>query len=294
MVFATSTQFDIRNHIDQLTPNTKEKGKYICPVCGGHNLSINARTGEYNCWNCHDTEGIAKHLNPYKQKTSSGKKLSRSRKTKSRQQERPAPIPETIELAPLPEQGKPPEIKQLQYNWLREKGVPDSATEQRFHYSDTQWVSRFQWADPTKPKGYSKTIRQAHIDENGKTVWKKGNGEWLPYRFDEIQKYAASKTVFWCEGEPSVEAFRSLSLVATTLQGSAWSKSAIDKSIQLLLQAGVSNIVIFPDHDDTGYKKAALVDDAADKHGLPCVIIDPTRLWAEMPSKGDVVDWIEG
>lgn len=42
--------FDIRNHIDNLEPNPKEKGKYICPVCGGNDLAISAQTGAYNCF----------------------------------------------------------------------------------------------------------------------------------------------------------------------------------------------------------------------------------------------------
>lgn len=59
---ASSASFDIRNHIDQLTPNKKEKGKYTCPACNGHNLSINLKTGKFNCWNCGDTQAIAKIL----------------------------------------------------------------------------------------------------------------------------------------------------------------------------------------------------------------------------------------
>ena len=42
-------QFDIRNFQDQLE-QTKE-GKYICPACGGHNLSIAKNSGKYSCYN---------------------------------------------------------------------------------------------------------------------------------------------------------------------------------------------------------------------------------------------------
>ncbi|QEI41219.1 hypothetical protein BMF77_01803 [Dolichospermum sp. UHCC 0315A] len=37
--------FDIRNFADTLTP-AKEKNKFICPNCEGHNLSIDMNTGE--------------------------------------------------------------------------------------------------------------------------------------------------------------------------------------------------------------------------------------------------------
>jgi len=59
--------FDIRDHLDQLEANPRESGKYFCPACGGHNLSINLTTGAYNCW-ADDTEAhralIRENLSP--------------------------------------------------------------------------------------------------------------------------------------------------------------------------------------------------------------------------------------
>lgn len=43
------TSFDFRNHTDKLTPG-KEKDSYVCPICSGDRLTVNPRTGEYNCW----------------------------------------------------------------------------------------------------------------------------------------------------------------------------------------------------------------------------------------------------
>lgn len=61
--------FDIRDHLDRLEPNPREPGKYFCPACGGHNLSINPATGAYNCW-ADDTEDhralIRENLSPAK------------------------------------------------------------------------------------------------------------------------------------------------------------------------------------------------------------------------------------
>ncbi|MGF1492856.1 MAG: VapE domain-containing protein [Microcoleaceae cyanobacterium] len=53
--------FDIRDHLEKLV-KAKEASKYFCPVCSGHNLSINLKTGKYNCFNCGDTKGIARIL----------------------------------------------------------------------------------------------------------------------------------------------------------------------------------------------------------------------------------------
>jgi hypothetical protein len=41
--------FDIRNFTDKLSHVNGEK--YICPVCGGNNLSISKKNGAYKCWN---------------------------------------------------------------------------------------------------------------------------------------------------------------------------------------------------------------------------------------------------
>jgi hypothetical protein len=43
--------FDIREHLDKLEPNEKEKGKYICPVCGGNDLAV-ATAGDPPAYNC--------------------------------------------------------------------------------------------------------------------------------------------------------------------------------------------------------------------------------------------------
>lgn len=59
----SQSNFNIQNYIEYLTPSPKkEKNKYICPVCGGHNLSIAKNSPKYDCYNCGDTNGIAKTL----------------------------------------------------------------------------------------------------------------------------------------------------------------------------------------------------------------------------------------
>jgi hypothetical protein len=40
----------LANYKDALTPYHREKGKYYCPACGGHNLSFSS-DGKWNCWN---------------------------------------------------------------------------------------------------------------------------------------------------------------------------------------------------------------------------------------------------
>lgn len=59
----SSTDFVIGQYLNLLTPSPKkEKNKYICPNCGGHNLSINSDGRGYSCYNCEDTRAIAREL----------------------------------------------------------------------------------------------------------------------------------------------------------------------------------------------------------------------------------------
>jgi CRISPR-associated protein Cmr3 len=43
-------EFSILSHLDKLTPS-EGKDRYICPVCGGGNLTTDPRNGKYQCWN---------------------------------------------------------------------------------------------------------------------------------------------------------------------------------------------------------------------------------------------------
>ena len=84
--------FDIRDYTDALIP-TKEKGKYICPECGGNNLSINPRTGAYKCWNgCENKdirEAIAPRLNRHEFRTDEhDRKIAKRRLEREKKAER--------------------------------------------------------------------------------------------------------------------------------------------------------------------------------------------------------------
>jgi len=45
-----SMAFSILDYIEKLEPSD-HPGKYICPACGGNDLSINTNNGAYNCFN---------------------------------------------------------------------------------------------------------------------------------------------------------------------------------------------------------------------------------------------------
>ena len=56
--------FDIRNFADTLTP-AKEKNKFICPNCEGHNLSIEPETGKYQCFNGCTNREVREVIRPW-------------------------------------------------------------------------------------------------------------------------------------------------------------------------------------------------------------------------------------
>jgi KaiC/GvpD/RAD55 family RecA-like ATPase len=205
-----------------------------------------------------------------------------------------ANAPEKIELAFLPklptDQPKP-KANQVP-PWLLEKGIPAHATETRYYYSQSQWVSRFDWKDPNHPKGHNKTIRQCHRKPNGKVKWSKGDIEWLPYRIDEAIAIGKDRWVLGLEGETCVEAARSLGLVAITWQGSSWSTEELTAGLTKLKQAGVAGLVFLPDNDEPGRSKAESVLKAAEAIDFPVLVVEPLAIWKEMPHKGDLVDWL--
>lgn len=57
--------WNMDDHIDKLI-KTKEAGKYYCPVCNGHNLSINRRSGAFSCWDGCSSAAVREALSPLK------------------------------------------------------------------------------------------------------------------------------------------------------------------------------------------------------------------------------------
>ena len=50
MSYETNEKYDIRHHLNALTPSKGSKTKYHCPVCDGDDLDIKQSTGQYNCF----------------------------------------------------------------------------------------------------------------------------------------------------------------------------------------------------------------------------------------------------
>ncbi len=300
--------FDIRDHLDKLEPG-KEKNKYTCPVCGGHNLSVEPRTGKYKCWSgdC-SSAAIREAIKPLSEFLAEqhGNKSASTRqpakKATKKAQSAPVPIPTGLKLLKLlaPQYG--PEPFKPQYI---PKDVPVDAEQVTYVYSASQEVFRFQWVDLSKPRGRDKTYRQIHIDGNGKRVWTKGDSRWPAYRINEVVETLKGVpdgepvAVLMLEGEPNVELARSHGLTALTMQGSNWNHSEMSAMVDALRATGKQIVlVMLRDNDDTGIKKASEVQSLCNwalsvSAGIPCLIVDPVAICPGIPDKGDIREILE-
>jgi putative DNA primase/helicase len=284
---SNSQSFDIRDHIFKLTP-TEKKDRYYCPVCEGHNFTIKEDTGAYQCWNGCEVADIRNAVAPLKEKstrTAGRKPIPLACMFK------PAPIPKGAKLLVSSQLRDFPRSKTLTSNPPR--GAVGEVKQTIYHYSASQWVIRYQWADASKPKGYAKTFRQFHKNADGSIEPNKGERPWKPYRLSEVLAHINDvkvPAVLWGEGEKCVEIARLSEILSITLQGSNWSVKAIKEGLQPIRDASPQCIQVFiADGDETGKKKGEKFEKACAEVGLPCIVIPSTSFEVE----GDIEEILQ-
>jgi putative DNA primase/helicase len=313
--------FDIRNFIDRLQP-TKQRNKYICPVCSGNNLGIepHPETGQPPAYCCFsggcDSRDIREAISPLTealqltgQDFTYRKQVNKVQKSK-KQALRLAQLPESITLAKflVPITNTPKNTQRID----RERGSVRVTT---YRYSETQWVERIEWDDSNHPKGHNKEFRQWHTAKQGEMipVWKNGkrNGErlaqdgeavctkgeeiWQPYRLEEAitaVKATQANALLMGEGESVVETCGALGIACITLQGSAWGKAQL-KLLTARLKVENITLIYLPDYDEPGDRKAQKVLETCTEDEVPCLILSPPGICSDLPIKGDVVDMVK-
>ena len=143
---SNANSFDIRDHLDKLEPG-KGKNKYTCPVCGGRNLSVAPKTGQYKCWSgdCFsaDIREAIRPLAEFLAQCKGERPARQARKPKAKKKEYPpTPIASGAKLLKLPAPGKSPHVERPKYF---PQGVPHNAAQITYSYSSTQKVLRFEW-----------------------------------------------------------------------------------------------------------------------------------------------------
>jgi hypothetical protein len=298
---SSANSFDIRDYLDKLEPG-KGKNKYTCPVCEGRNLSVAPKTGAFKCWSgdC-STADIREAIRPLAEFLAErkGERPARqARKPKAKKKEYPpTPIAIGAKLLKLPAPGKPPRAERPKYF---PQGVPHNAAQITYTYTSTQKVLRFEWPAPNTPKGRDKTYRQIHTDFNGKEVWSKGDARWPAYLINEIVELLKSIPdgepiiILIVEGEPNVELARLHGIAALTLQGSNWSHPEIQTMLETLRATGKNvSVAVLRDNDDAGIKKGQEIWLVARHIQFPCTVIDPRKIYPDIPEKGDIREILE-
>ncbi len=286
--FGATLQPEFKDLIGHLTPakGGKEKGKYICPVCGDDNLSV-CHDGKFKCFsNECDTKEIyietLKLAGLYQEPRSensfnSGTKRNNNRKHQSKKThlelakfESTDNIFTQSEMIPTPK-------------FLKQQTSDSEVTRTTYWYSKTTGVYRY---DFSEGKSISPFIEQ----QDGKIRYKKGNKVFLPYGLKQVDDYAEGKWILLVEGEKCVEQCKKLKLVAITFQGSDWTRERITINIAKLKQAKIAGILIFPDNDMAGHKKAVEFMKCAQFLGLPCKLIEFKKWFKRMNKGDDLVD----
>ena len=276
-------KFDIRNFLDQIIP-TKQKGRYICPVCNEKNFTI-GQSGEYQCWNGCDCKDIREAVSPAIKGQRRGTTQTFNRKP--RKHAVTAPLSQNVSLARL--ESPATNAPDPQPRSDKKRGTVQVTT---YKYNDHQWVERFQWVDSSKVKGHSKDFFPWHLDSESKSICKKGDHEWLPYRWEEAIGAAQAhhaNALLMAEGEGCVEAYRAIGIAAITLQGSAWGSKDLEAFAHRCRAVNLT-VVFHPDHDATGQSKAEKLNQACAMAEVPCLILNPLNLYPDLPEAGDIVD----
>jgi len=126
----------------------------------------------------------------------------------------------------------------------------------------------------------------------------KGNCAWPLYRLDELQDVPlANRFPLWLEGEKVVEAARFLGFASVTPPGAGWTEKEIEGYISDLKSSGVAGIVVVPDCDPEGQKKAKLVQRCAAKLEFPVLPLDLGLVATDEEIEGikgfDIADLVE-
>lgn len=272
--------FDIRNHLDALTP-AKSKGFYVCPICNGSRLGIQSATGKYKCWSNECDSALIRNfvapLDPEQTAAAPKQKLPPKPKAK------PVVVSTMPTWQTLPgDRTYPPKIETIEGHEIYYKYPPIEDDRERY-------VKRIEYKDSEKGKFIRPYVRLFGVSAMGK-----GDVQWDAYRLSEaLEHCGGGEWIFAVEGEKTVEACRYLGLPCITWQGGSWTEDDLSRAIVQLKAGSCGGLIFIPDNDEPGQKKAAKVSAAAAAHSFPCLVLKPFWVWDLMPEKGDIADYVQ-
>lgn len=263
---------NILDHLELLEV-IEEKSTYIickCPNCAADRLKISKRPqclGAYKCWSGCSTEEIKSAMNLNKTKNYY---LSPYRKIASKsvystnlkiEQARQVTFKNNNQIIKVPEDYTPIEQAVKQF-------ISSQKTITIYPYSDHQRVYRL---DSTS----GKEIYLQH--KSNEDVWEAGTGnkDWPVYARG-LDFGLTGDTILFVEGEKVAEFVKSeLGLAAVTVASHVFSKELLYRTFYLFFKKVNKklNVIIVPDDDTPGYKKATLVNQMLNYLKIPnCVV----------------------
>lgn len=254
----------LADHKEILTPYRRQKERYICPACDGHNLTF-SDDGKWTCWNNPTREHrfeILDRLFPDRE---------HSDYVTKREPEYPQADTPTIHPSHL---GYPLMTDAVLCRTNGNRTV--------YQYSDSQRVVRIDTAD----KRY---IFPQCLDAD---EWVKGAGSepWQPYGLSRLlPRPGVTNLVLVLEGQKCVEIAHHRGIPALCLEaGDYSSKTAFDKLRAIKAKFGRLLLVVLPDLDAPGTNKANVILHTARYFQLPTLLLDPLEIEQQLEQSGDI------
>lgn len=273
-----SNAFRIGEHLDLFTP-TNTKGKYICPICGGNDLSIAPDGIKYNCYNSggEDNSAIAKWVS--EQKGLSTHKPQRQEHNK-------------VYSAP-----KDPIIIATTKDY--QSPVTEIIAEYENEASLKKYAMWLNYPGGNKVKRVLTTKRKDGKEKREKNFYGYENGSdkskitkiWEPYHL-ELFSQATGKWILKTEGEKACDYALDKGLISTCILGSK--ATDIDHIIRLcerIKEYQIKGIIYIADNDKQGLDKAIKTREIVASQGIPFIILPITYLYPEVPEHGDFEEY---
>lgn len=271
--------FNIFDYIDRLD-NVIEKSSYIeaiCPVCRKDNFKIaknNQYRGAYKCYStgCSAKDirkALAPNYEPDKYNTSPFRQRSRFN-TEDLVKVSPVPLPSEIEL-----------LERL----IEYTNTYHTGNKTYYYYDEIRRFVRVEFF-----KNNTRTSRHFWPEYRFKNSWLRGNGTdpWPLYANQEIPDSNTSNSLIMTEGEKCSNYIRfKLDLCCVTTHD--WNVN----KLSLLLNSVpnyIESIVYIKDNDVTGERKANIVNTAANKVGLSCMVVPVQLFKPDAAESEDIAD----
>jgi hypothetical protein len=260
----------LADYKDTLTPYRRYPERYYCPACDGHNLTFSP-AGKWMCWNQptreHRLEIMARLVPNFKQ-------FARRVKPESYPVIIPRIHPAQLHF-PLMKDDKLAKT-------IPQRGRFANGGRTVYWYSDKQRVVRIDY----------RTDKVIFPQSFNGQEWLDGAGSdpWTPYGLSRLLPYPGKMNlVLVVEGQKCVEIAHSRSLPALCLESGDYShRTAFDKVRAIKERLGRILLVVLPDHDLAGNRKAERIIHTATYFSLPTLLLNPVEIEATLGAGGDI------